>query len=76
MGGSESTRGTKVQENCRTAISKAKEEATDEWYRMVDSKEGVEELYNIARNRIRATEDVRGISTIKDVSGMQMEKVF
>jgi exonuclease III len=54
---------------CKRVVAKARREATDEWYKMLDTKQGAKEVYKIARNRLRAKEEIKGIPAIKDDGG-------
>ena len=59
----ESSRKTKQE------VAKAKDEACDELYKRLNTKEGEKDLYRLARQKNRAEKDVQQVRAIKDADG-------
>lgn len=50
-------------------VTKARADALDDWYTMLDTKEGVKQVYEIARNQIKQKRGIDGIPALKDLDG-------
>ncbi|KAK3524988.1 hypothetical protein QTP86_012195 [Hemibagrus guttatus] len=58
-----------LQRRVKTEVSKAKQKAYDELYTRLDTREGVKDLYRLARQRDRDGKDVQQVRVIKDRDG-------
>ena len=53
----------------KRTVARAKEEAYADLYDKLDSREGEKDLYRIAKQRDKASKDIRQVKVIKDVDG-------
>ncbi|MCI4385399.1 hypothetical protein PGIGA_G00049990 [Pangasianodon gigas] len=58
-----------LQHRVKREVSKAKQEAYDELYTRLDTREGQKDLYRLARQRDRDGKDVQQVRVIKDRDG-------
>ncbi|KAK3528717.1 hypothetical protein QTP70_009951 [Hemibagrus guttatus] len=58
-----------LQRRVKREVSKAKQKAYDELYTRLDTREGVKDLYRLARQRDRDGKDVQQVRVIKDRDG-------
>ncbi|KAK3523359.1 hypothetical protein QTP86_029866 [Hemibagrus guttatus] len=58
-----------LQRRVKREVSKAKQKAYDELYTRLDTREGEEDLYRLARQRDRDGKDVQQVRVIKDRDG-------
>nr|GFC30134.1 protein RAE1 [Tanacetum cinerariifolium] len=58
-----------VKREAKIAVAKAKDKAYEDLYKKLDSKEGVNEIYKIAKARERRRRDIGNVKYIKDEGG-------
>ena len=58
-----------IQRKVKVEVAKAKQRAYDDLYARLDSKEGENDLYRLARQRDRDGKDVQQVRVIKDRDG-------
>nr|GFC53052.1 protein RAE1 [Tanacetum cinerariifolium] len=58
-----------AKREAKIAVAKAKDKAYEDLYKKLDSKEGVNEIYKIAKARERRRRDIRNVKYIKDEGG-------
>ncbi|MCJ8748267.1 hypothetical protein PDJAM_G00163170 [Pangasius djambal] len=63
-----------LQHRVKREVSKAKQEAYDELYTRLDTREGQKDLYRLARQRDRDGKDVQQVRVIKDRDGRVLTK--
>ena len=59
----------KWKKEAKRAVTKAKEAAWKEWYKNLETKEGEETIYKIAKARARKKKDITQMAAIKDKNG-------
>ncbi|XP_071739679.1 uncharacterized protein [Rutidosis leptorrhynchoides] len=58
----------------KKAVARAKDKAYEDWYRKLDSKEGANDIYRIAKARERRRRDIDITKFIKDEAGQTIVK--
>ncbi|MCJ8736419.1 hypothetical protein PDJAM_G00257940 [Pangasius djambal] len=64
-----------LQRRVKREVSKAKQDAYDELYTRLDTREGQKDLYRLARQRDRDGKDVQQVRVIKDRDGRVLTSV-
>jgi hypothetical protein len=60
----------KIKKEAKVAVAIAKEEAWKDWYDNLDTKEGEDQIFKIARHRANQKKDIRSVPVIKDSTGI------
>nr|GFB11239.1 retrovirus-related Pol polyprotein LINE-1 [Tanacetum cinerariifolium] len=63
-----------AKREAKIAVAKAKDKAYEDLYKKLDSKEGVNEIYKIAKARERSRRDIGNVKYIKDEGGRTIVK--
>ena len=59
----------RLKKEAKKAVARAKEKAWKKWYDKLETKEGEDQIYRIAKNRAKQKKDITQVAVIKDKEG-------